>query len=310
MKVFKGLENLPVFKNPVITIGTFDGVHCGHAKIIERLRKKAVEVNGESVIITFEPHPRLVLSNQTSTIELLTTLDEKIEALQTMQVDNLVIVPFTIAFSEISAEAYIHDFLVNHFHPHTFIIGYDHHFGKGRKGNYQLLESVKDTFSFQLEEIPMQEIEHITVSSTKIRDALRNGHIKKANELLGKKYSLEGIVAHGEKRGRLIGFPTANIHVEEKHKLIPAKGVYVVNIFIDNNQYKGMMNIGVRPTVTNANQLSLEVNIFDFNEEIYTEKIRIEFIDRLRDEKKFNGIDELVEQLKKDKQEAMTYFTN
>ena len=308
MRVFKGLDNLPPFKNPVLTIGTFDGVHLGHAKIIERLRKKAIEVDGESIIITFDPHPRFVVAPNSTPIELLSTSQEKIKALQALHVDNVVIVPFTKAFSDISAEAYIRDFIVSNFHPHTIIIGYDHHFGKNRQGNYQLLESVKATYGFQLEEIPVQEIEHIAVSSTKIRAALHIGDIKKANELAGKYYTLEGVVIHGEKRGRLIGFPTANVHVGDAHKLIPANGVYAVKAYLKETAYKAMLNIGVRPTVSSSNHRSIEVNIIDFDQDIYDETFRIEFVDKLRDEIKFNGIDELIAQLTIDKQDALSRF--
>jgi len=308
MRVFKGLDNLPPFKNPVLTIGTFDGVHLGHAKIIERLRKKAIEVDGESIIITFDPHPRFVVAPNSTPIELLSTSQEKIKALQALHVDNVVIVPFTKAFSDISAEAYIRDFIVSNFHPHTIIIGYDHHFGKNRQGNYQLLESVKATYGFQLEEIPVQEIEHIAVSSTKIRAALHIGDIKKANELAGKYYTLEGVVIHGEKRGRLIGFPTANVHVGDAHKLIPANGVYAVKAYLKETAYKAMLNIGVRPTVSSSNHRSIEVNIIDFDQDIYDETLRIEFVDKLRDERKFNGIDELIAQLTIDKQDALSRF--
>lgn len=308
MRVFKGLDNLPPFKNPVLTIGTFDGVHLGHAKIIERLRKKAIEVDGESIIITFDPHPRFVVAPNSTPIELLSTSQEKIKALQALHVDNVVIVPFTKAFSDISAEAYIRDFIVSNFHPHTIIIGYDHHFGKNRQGNYQLLESVKATYGFQLEEIPVQEIEHIAVSSTKIRAALHIGDIKKANELAGKYYTLEGVVIHGEKRGRLIGFPTANVHVGDAYKLIPANGVYAVKAYLKETVYKAMLNIGVRPTISSSNHRSIEVNIIDFDQDIYDETLRIEFVDKLRDEIKFNGIDELIGQLTIDKQDALSRF--
>ena len=308
MRVFKGLDNLPPFKNPVLTIGTFDGVHLGHAKIIERLRKKAIEVDGESIIITFDPHPRFVVAPNSTPIELLSTSQEKIKALQALHVDNVVIVPFTKAFSDISAEAYIRDFIVSNFHPHTIIIGYDHHFGKNRQGNYQLLESVKATYGFQLEEISVQEIEHIAVSSTKIRAALHIGDIKKANELAGKYYTLEGVVIHGEKRGRLIGFPTANVHVGDAHKLIPANGVYAVKAYLKETAYKAMLNIGVRPTISSSNHRSIEVNIIDFDQDIYDETLRIEFVDKLRDEIKFNGIDELIAQLTIDKQDALSRF--
>ncbi|HOZ51514.1 MAG TPA: bifunctional riboflavin kinase/FAD synthetase [Chitinophagaceae bacterium] len=306
MRVFKGLSHLPKFIKPVITIGTFDGVHLGHKKILDRLHKKAKDIGGESILITFEPHPRLVISKDLSSLALLNTLDEKIRSLETMEIDNVVVVPFTKEFSEISAHSYIQDFIVKHFHPHTFIIGYDHHFGKNRIGNYQLLEKVKDEFGFQLEEITVQEIEHIAVSSTKIREALLQGQIKKASEFLGKNYSLEGKVIHGEKRGRLIGFPTANIEVCAPHKLIPGKGVYLVKVFFDDIIKHGMLNIGVRPTISNSNHQSIEVHIFDFDNNLYDNTIRVEFIDRLRDEIKFGSIEELIQQLNRDKTQALS----
>jgi len=306
MRVFRGLENLPVFKNPVITIGTFDGVHLGHYRILERLQKKATEIDGESILITFEPHPRLVLASTQPPIELLTTLDEKIRALDEMKVDNLVIVPFTKEFSEITAQAYIADFLVSHFHPHTFIIGYDHHFGKGRHGNYQLLEAEKENFGFNLEEIPVKQIEHNAISSTKIREALHAGDIQKATTFLGKRYSITGKVVEGEKRGRLIGFPTANIEIAETYKLLPANGVYAVFVYLNDQCFGGMMNIGVRPTVSTANKRSIEVHLFDFHEMIYGEELRVEFIERFREEKKFTGMDELLKQLQHDKEIALS----
>ncbi len=305
MKVYQGFENLPLFKNPVVTIGTFDGVHAGHRSIIERIKRKAQEVQGESVLITFEPHPRLVLSNSTQAIWLLSSLPEKIKLLAELDIDHLVVVNFTQAFSELSADEYIKDFLISHFHPHTFVIGYDHHFGKGRTGNYTLLEKVKSIYGFELVEIPAQEIEHITVSSTKIREALQIGQIQIANEYLCKPYLMQGQVVHGDKRGRLLGFPTANILVEEKHKLIPAHGVYAVNVFVLGKTYQGMLNIGYRPTISESAVLSIEVNLFDFDTDIYGEEVELFLMARLRDEQKFSSLDDLKQQLQLDKAKAI-----
>ncbi|MBK7764209.1 MAG: bifunctional riboflavin kinase/FAD synthetase [Bacteroidetes bacterium] len=305
MRVYRGLDVLPDFRNPVITIGTFDGVHVGHTSIINRLCTRANEVNGESVIITFEPHPRLVLSNHTTPIELLYSLDEKIEALSKMNVDNLVVVPFTKVFAELSAKDYIEDFLVHHFKPHTFIIGYDHHFGKNRQGNFDLLNAVKGQYGFNLEEIPVQEITHVAVSSTKIREALHRGDITQANTLLGKPFVLHGQVVHGEQKGRLLGFPTANLQIMETHKLIPANGVYAVFAEVNHRMYKGMMNIGIRPTINNLHQRSIEVHMFDFDEEIYQQTIGVQMLHRLRDEKKFESIEGLIQQLHEDKSIAL-----
>lgn len=305
MKVYQGFENLPLFKNPVVTIGTFDGVHAGHRSIIERIRRKAMEVEGESVLITFEPHPRLVLSNSSQPLWLLSSLSEKIKLLAALEIDHLVVVNFTKAFSELSADEYIKDFLINHFHPHTFVIGYDHHFGKGRTGNYALLEKVKGLYGFDLVEIPAQEIEHITVSSTKIREALQTGQIHIANEYLCKPYLMQGLVMHGEKRGRLLGFPTANLDIEDEHKLIPLQGVYAVQAMVRGEVFKGMLNIGIRPTVSSSSKRSIEVNLFDFDKEIYGEELQLFVVARIRDEQKFASLDELTNQLKLDKSMAI-----
>ena len=307
MRVYKGLENLPSFKNPVITIGSFDGVHLGHRKIIEQIIAKANEVNGESVIITFNPHPRLVLHNETKGVSLLSTLDEKIDALEKLNVDVLVVVPFTKSFSEISAQAYIEDFLIANFHPHTLVIGYDHHLGNNRSGNFAMLAEKKIDYHFELEEIPAQEISHIAISSTKIRAALFQGNVKMANEYLCNNYTVFGKVVHGEKKGRLLGFPTANLQVMDYDKLIPAKGVYVVNVKVGAHQYRGMMNIGTRPTITDNDLVSLEVHILKLDQDLYGQYLTVEFLDRIRDEKKFSSLDELIAQLNSDKKVAEEY---
>ena len=307
MRVYKGLENLPSFKKPVITIGSFDGVHLGHRKIIEQIIAKANEVNGESVIITFNPHPRLVLHNETKGVSLLSTLDEKIDALEKLNVDVLVVVPFTKSFSEISAQAYIEDFLIANFHPHTLVIGYDHHFGNNRSGNFAMLAEKKIDYHFELEEITAQEISHIAISSTKIRAALFQGNVKMANEYLCNNYTVFGKVVHGEKKGRLLGFPTANLQVMDYDKLIPAKGVYVVNVKVGAHQYRGMMNIGTRPTITDNDLVSLEVHILKLDQDLYGQYLTVEFLDRIRDEKKFSSLDELIAQLNSDKKVAEEY---
>jgi riboflavin kinase/FMN adenylyltransferase len=307
MRVYKGLENLPSFKNPVITIGSFDGMHLGHRKIIEQINTKAKEVKGESLIITFNPHPRLVLNNEAKGVSLLSTLDEKIEALEKLNVDVLVVVPFTKSFSEIPALDYIEEFLFKNFHPHTIVIGYDHHFGKNRSGNYSMLEQMKSKFNYQLEEIPAQALSQINISSTKIREALFQGNVKMANDYLCNKYSIFGKVVHGEKKGRLLGFPTANLQVMDYDKLIPAKGVYVVNVKVGTHQYCGMMNIGTRPTITDNDLVSLEVHILKLDQDLYGQYLTVEFLDRIRDEKKFSSLDELIAQLNSDKKVAEAY---
>ncbi len=321
MQVHRDINNLPSFKNSVITIGTFDGVHTGHLQIINQLKKEATEINGESVIITFHPHPRMIVNtksnsqNQYEEIKLLNTLQEKIELLEDNNIDHLVIVPFTFEFSEQTAEEYIRDFLVAKFHPHTIIIGYDHHFGKNRGGDYKLLEADQATYNYTVKEIPEHILHHVKISSTKIRHSLAEGDVETANEALGYPYFFEGKVVEGDKLGRQLSYPTANIDVTDKSKLIPGNGVYAVEISIDKEEnilnnilhrtsyiahHSGMMNIGYRPTV-DGNKKMIEVNIFDFDKDIYNIIIRVYVKNYLRPEKKFSGLDELKSQLAKDK---------
>lgn len=313
MQVHRDINNLPKFNSAAITIGTFDGVHTGHLQIINQLREEAGKNHGESVIITFHPHPRMVIEskkeNEGNKIVLLNTLEEKIELLGKQEVDHLVIVPFTHEFSEQSAEEYIKNFLVDRFHPKTIIIGYDHHFGKGRKGNYLLLEAFQMEYGFTVKEIPEHVLHHVTISSTKIRNALLEGNIETANEFLGYHYFIEGEVIHGDKRGRTINFPTANISVADENKLVPANGVYAVESEIRNKERKinGMMNIGIRPTFGGMNKV-LEVHIFGFAEEIYGEKLRIYFRKFLRKERRFNNTEELKTQLNLDKKNTLDFF--
>lgn len=305
MRVFRGLDELPPFHKPVVTIGTFDGVHIGHRAIIQQIIAKAREVNGESILVTFEPHPRMVIGVSEKPISLLQTLEEKIAALQQLDIDNLVVVPFTKAFSEISASDYIKDFLVRHFHPHTLVIGYDHRFGNQRNGDFNMLERMKQEYHYILEEIPMKEIENSAVSSTRIRQALAAGDVQKAALYLTRPYTLSGQVQQGAQIGRTLGFPTANILPDSEQKLIPAIGVYAVNVFHHGQSYQGMLNIGFRPTVTQSNQAAIEVHLFDFNQTIYGEHLQIEFMARLRDEQKFASLEELTSQLASDREQAI-----
>jgi riboflavin kinase/FMN adenylyltransferase len=314
MQVFRDIDHLPGFRNAVVTIGTFDGVHLGHQQIIHQLREEAAKVNGETVIITFHPHPRKVIDANKPPIGLLNTLDEKISLLGQHGLDNLVIVPFTNKFSNQSAKEYITDFLVQKFRPRTLIIGYDHHFGKGRQGDYHLLEDLADEYHYSVKEIPEHVINNIAISSTRIREALLVGHVEVANDFLGYEYSFEGKVVQGDKRGRTIGYPTANIEISDPEKLVPGNGVYAVKAELESTKYEvrstmdkvlsGMMNIGVRPTVDGTKRV-IEVNIFDFDLEIYGRQLRIYLKKFLRDEKKFSGIGELKEQLNRDKENAI-----
>ena len=317
MQVYRNPDVLPFFKNAVITIGTFDGVHTGHLQIIEQLKYEAAKINGETVIITFDPHPRKVV-NSGAGIKLINTTDEKIELLAQKGIDHLVIVAFTEAFSKFTAEEYVSEFLVKKFRPHTIIIGYDHRFGSGRKGDYHLLENLSPIFNYVLREIPVHVLNAISVSSTRIREAITQADIKTANELLGYPFFFEGEVVNGNKLGRAIGYPTANLKIQNEEKLIPGDAVYAVEVKIKEavhhageswgTMFKGMMNIGFRPTVDGTKKM-IEVNIFNFDEDIYGKTVRVYVRKHLRDEQKFNGLDALKEQLAKDKNQAIEYFT-
>jgi riboflavin kinase / FMN adenylyltransferase len=306
MQVHRNLESLPAFSNPVITIGTFDGIHFGHRFILQQLLQKALLIGGESILITFEPHPRLILNPQDTSLRILSTLDEKIKTLEYIGIDHLVIIPFTIAFSQQSASNYIENFLIKYFKPHTIIIGHDHHFGNERSGNFDLLEINKAKFNYQLIEISKQLLHEITVSSSEIRRNLARGDVKTANTLLVNNYTLAGTVVHGFARGRTIGYPTANIAIDNELKLIPANGVYAVKVYVNKQTYNGMLNIGVRPTVSDDNKISLEVNLFDFEKDIYAQHVQLQIVARLRDEIKFKNVEELVKQLALDKINAIT----
>ncbi len=298
MITVKGISEYNQEFNTAITIGTFDGVHIGHQKIIERLIKKAHKLNLKSTVLTFFPHPRMILQ-QESDVKLLNTIYEKTKILQKSGLDVLIVHPFTKEFSRLSATEFVRDLLVNSLQAKQIIIGYDHRFGRNRDANITDLISFGNTFDFEVEEISAQEIDDVSVSSTKIRRALENGAIKTANKYLGYKYMLTGVVSKGKGLGRTIDYPTANIKIKEDYKLIPMNGVYLVQSSIDNMTIYGMMNIGFNPTV-DGSEKSIEVHFFDFNKNLYDKTLQIDIIDRLRDEKKFNSLDELKEQLKKD----------
>ena len=305
MLVYRNTDLLPLFRNAVLTIGTFDGVHTGHQLVISRMKKRAEEVNGETVIITFDPHPRTIV-RASDDIRLINTLDEKIELLSGLGIDHLVVIPFTEKFAQLSAEDYISQFLIRYFQPHTLIIGYDHRFGKGRSGNYQLLEQQSAIYHFHLMEIPVHLLDSISVSSTRIREAIGTGDMDTAWQLLGYTYFFSGDVVEGNKIGRSIGFPTANLYIKEKSKLIPGDGVYAADVKVSDEPektYRGMMNIGYRPTVDGTKKI-IEVNIFDFDRDIYNKSLKVYVKKFLRTEKKFNSLDELKAQLALDKIQA------
>lgn len=308
MRIFNNLEALPNFQNTAITIGSFDGVHSGHQKILEKLISSAQSAGGESVVITFHPHPRLVVDGQDKKVELLSTLDEKTKLLEHYGVQNVVIVPFSTDFANQSAEDYVEKFLIKYFHPKYIIIGYDHRFGKERKGSIELLKKYETKGNYKVIEIEKQVIDDISISSSKIRIALADKDLWTAEKLLGHPFSLLGKVVKGQKIGRTIGFPTANLQPLEPEKLIPPVGIYAVWVDIEGKRYGGMLYIGNRPTLTMFNNLTIEVNIFNFDEDIYEKIINIEFVEFLRNDKKFDNLDDLKMALSKDKISAQYYL--
>ncbi len=307
MKLHNSTDNLPAFKNAVITIGTFDGVHCGHQEIIKTLKDAAAAIGGETVIITFHPHPRKVVSSVVTGIRLITTLQERIDLIAQTGIDHLVVVPFTDYFANQSAEEYISNFLVDKFHPHTIIIGYDHRFGKERSGDYKLLEEKAPVYNYRLKEIPEHLLDAVKVSSTNIRNAIIHSNIDEANKLLGYNSFFEGEVVHGDKIGRTLGYPTANLKITDNEKIVLGDGIYAVYADVDGKQYKGMMSIGFRPTV-NGKKRVIEVNLFDFTNEIYGHVIRVHVVKYLRSEVKFNGLEALKEQLHQDKVDSLMWL--
>ncbi len=301
MKVYRNLDLLPSFVNPVVTIGTFDGVHLGHQQILSHLKNEALAIHGETVVITFHPHPRNIVGDTTG-VQLLTTLEEKIELLEAAKINYLVVVPFDDFFANQSAEAYVVNFLYQKFKPHTFIIGYDHRFGNKRSGDYQLLEKLGKQLGFIVKEIPQQLLNNATISSTQIRKSLLQADLKTATALLGYSYFFSGIVIRGDQIGRTIGYPTANLQLLTNEKLVPGDGVYAVLIKIKQNTnsqenvLKGMMYIGSRPVV-NGKRRVIEVNIFDFNQDIYDSEVQITLHQWIRGDIHFNGLDALKNQL-------------
>jgi riboflavin kinase/FMN adenylyltransferase len=295
--------------NPVITIGTFDGVHHGHKEVIGKLKDIASDVNGESVIFTFYPHPRLVVSAHESNLRLLTTFSEKAHQLELAGIDHLVVYPFTIDFAELTYENFISNILINKLNLHTLVIGHDHRLGKNREGTYENIISLSKKLHFNVEKIDTYLINGIDISSSKIRTALQKGEIEKANNFLGYNYQLTGIVTDGNQIGRNIGFPTANIITADHSKLIPGEGVYAVMVDFEEKKYNGMLNIGFRPTVDeNADHRTVEVHIFNFEGDIYQKEITISFLKRIRNEKKFNSIEELRLQLIEDQKTVEGIF--
>ena len=308
MRIIKDV-NSEFERDTVVTIGTFDGVHIGHQKIIKRLVKSAKSNDQASAVLTFFPHPRMVL-NSDSDIKLLNTIDEKSALLEGLGVDHLVVQPFSLEFSRMPAMEFVRDILVNRLKAKKVIIGYDHRFGRNRAANIDDLREFGELYGFKVKEISAQEVDEVAVSSTKIRKALFNGDLETANSYLGYSYMLSGLVVEGDKMGKPMGFPTANIKIDETYKLIPKNGVYVVRSILDGNWVFGMMNIGFKPTFKDGDEQYIEVNFFDFEKDIYGEQIQVEVLHRLRDEQKFHSIEELQSQLNSDRKNAMTFIKN
>ena len=304
MKVYTNIDDFKGIKNPIVTTGTFDGVHLGHQKLIQRLKDAAREEKGETVLLTFSPHPRMVLFPDDNELKLLNSMPEKIELLEKYGVDHLIIYPFTKEFSRLTSTEFVRNIIVNGIQTRRLVIGYNHHFGRNREGSFEHLKEYGPLYGFEVEEIPAKDIDHIEISSTKIRNALLIGDVKTATTYLGHEYTLTGTVVKGKQLGRTIGYPTANLLINDQYKLIPGDGVYAVKIKHANNEYGGMLNIGNNPTVEGKGK-SIEVNIFDFDKTIYGDEVTVYFIERLRDEVKFSNLDQLKEQLAKDKKESL-----
>jgi riboflavin kinase/FMN adenylyltransferase len=303
MKVHNDLTSLPQFKDAIVTMGAFDGVHKGHQQIIQRMKLLAQQVEGETIIITFHPHPRKVISSVPGEIKQLSNIKERIQLLEAAGIDHLVIIHFDYKFSNLSASEYIEDFLYQYFKPNTVIVGYDHHFGKGRNGNIELLKTMGTRLHFKVEEINEQLVQNEIISSTLIRNYISEQQIKKANDLLGYAYFFEGFVVRGNQLGRTIGYPTANLHINDEEKLIPSNGVYAVKVKGDCTNHAivdGMMNIGIRPTVDGQKKV-IEVHIFNFDQDIYEQYITVLVYEFIRGEVKFDGLDALKNQLHQDK---------
>jgi riboflavin kinase/FMN adenylyltransferase len=307
VKVYRDIADFKDVQRPVLTTGTFDGVHLGHLRIIERLEELAASINGESVVLTFHPHPRLILYPDDGTLKLLSTLEEKISLLEEAGVNHLIIHPFSKEFSRLSSLDFVRNVIVGQIGVKKLVLGYNHHFGRNREGSFEHLKEFGPVYGFDVEEIPAIDVDQVEVSSTKIRKALLAGDLATASAYLGRDYSLEGIVVKGKQLGRTLGYPTANIQVGDPCKLIPADGIYAVQVKYQDCLYKGMLSIGMNPTV-NGTERTIEVNILNFEKELYGKQIKIYFVQRIRDEKKFAGLEELKQQLHKDKLETIRIF--
>lgn len=307
MQVFNSIKDLTKNKNTILTLGTFDGIHPGHLKIIDKLVGCSKEKGCRNAVLTFYPHPRTVLGND-KTIKMLTTQEEKIKLLEKHGVENLLTINFTKEFASLSAEDFIYDYLINGIGLREIVLGHDHHFGKGRKGNVELLKQIGAKEDFIVTTAEAYLIDGEVVSSTKIRNAIAQGDIAKATKLLSRNYEFSGIVIGGDKRGRELGYPTANIKLTSQEKLLPASGIYAVKVFLENENHFGLLSIGNRPTFYNEGELVAEVYIYDFNREIYGKTVTVELVERLRGEEKFNSAEDLINQMNKDEENGRKIF--
>lgn len=308
MRIYYDLDDFNPVRNAVVTSGTFDGVHVGHQKILSRLHEIAERTNGETVVITFWPHPRLVL-NPDADIKLLNTFEEKAELIKEQGVHHLLRIPFTKEFSQLTSEEFIRKILVEKIGTKKLVIGYDHHFGKNREGSFEQLKLNGPKYGFDVEEISRQDVDHVAVSSTKIRQAIETAEVETATHLLGRPYSLSGRVIKGDQIGRLIGFPTANLEIDSNHKLIPADGIYAATIVHGHTQYDGMLYIGNRPTIEGSKK-NIEANIFKFNKDIYGESLSVHLHQFIREDRKFNDVEELTLQIKRDEEKSIQILNN
>ena len=311
MKVYRNIIETRHIPNAVVTIGTFDGVHLGHQAIFNKMKVLAQSVGGQTVVVTFHPHPRQVLNIDSSNLRFLTTPEEKLKKFEEFGIDNVVIIPFTKEFSRTPSEVFLKDYIIDNIKPAYIVVGYDHHFGKNRMGDFGLLNDLKSKYGFKVERIAAQDVENIAISSTKIRNALAVGNVRSANRLLGYTYSVSAKVVEGNRIGRTIGFPTANLELPREYMLING-GVYACMVDYNGLQYKAMANIGHRPTIGDRteDERIIEVNLFGFDSDLYGKEIRVHFIDRIRDEVKFNGLDELKTQLERDRNNAYKLLEN
>ncbi len=309
MQVYNDLNSIEKNENTVITIGTFDGIHLGHQHIIEQLKKKSSAYGGRNFLVTFNPHPRKVVS-KSGDVKVLNTLKEKEEILRKLEIDNLFVINFTKEFSQYPAEKFVNEYLINGIGLREIVIGYDHHFGKGRGGSIETLMEMGEQNNFIVNRVNEVTINGDKISSTAVRNALTDGNVQHANSILGRYYSFSGTVIHGDKRGRTLGFPTANIKLDDSDKLLPAIGIYVVEFFVNNKKHFGLLSIGRRPTFYNEGTIIPEVYIYDFDEDIYDEYVTVNVIQRLRGEEKFSSVDDLIAQMNKDKSAGREILEN